>query len=147
MKTLMILLLMTTAASAFSVGRPDPGFNVNSDINAECAVVRVTPPDHDRNPGYKVELNITFDHKGDMTSYNIVHVLADGTEKNRSDQYTNSRFSWNPYFSQWSGWRGQTKMVGTFDQRRSTYTEVIRHRDNGKIDALIETKCHYVDRD
>jgi hypothetical protein len=108
-------------------------------------VVKVTPPDHDRNPGYKVEVNITYDDNGKMTSYDIVHVLADGTEKDRSQQYANSRFSWNQNIAQWSGWRGQTKMVGTFDKRRSTYTEVIRHGDNGKIDALIETKCHFME--
>jgi hypothetical protein len=56
MKTMIALLLATTAAHAEFVLRKPPTA-VNGDMYLECAVVRVTPPDHDRNPGYKVTLH------------------------------------------------------------------------------------------
>jgi hypothetical protein len=141
MKTIIALLLATTAAHAEFTLRKDPT-PVNGDRYQECAVVRVSPPDHDRNPGYKVTLHLTYDD-GKVTSFGIVHTLADGTTRDRSEQYSGDKLRWWPDGSaQWTGWRGHNYMTGDY-YVSGRYTEVIRSGGStGRVEVTIDTRCH-----
>jgi hypothetical protein len=144
MKTLFAVLLattvLTTAAHAefrsHSAMPPRQG-----DAYYECAVTRVTPTDHDRNPGYKVDLHIDREG-GKVVAFGAVHTLADGTTVDRSEQYRGDHINWWPNGSaQWTGWLGNIYMTGTY--ANNTYTEVVRvGGPNGHVNTTIQTACH-----
>jgi hypothetical protein len=113
------------------------------DAYYECAVTRVTPPYHDRNPGYKVDLHIDRED-GRVVAFGVVHTRADGTTVDRSEQYRGDRINWWPNGSaQWTGWYGNSYMTGTYNAGNITYTEVIRGGGpNGHVNTTIQTACH-----
>jgi hypothetical protein len=109
----------------------------------ECAVVNVVPPDHDRNPGYKVNLAAEFGDNNNIVSFDVVHTTLDGTTYNRSEQYINGTLVGNRQRIAWSGWRGgNTQMLGTLGAQggRWMYTEVV-HKNN-RTETTINTVCH-----
>ena len=138
MLTLGTLILMATTANATFV--PRKPHEPLENIYAECAVVRVTPRDHDRNPGYKVNVSVTYD-QGGLSGIDVVHTLADGQQFDRSQQYGRSvRLGQNGYKTTWSAFRRGKKMVGVFDSYSMTYSEFITR--DGRLETQIDTRCH-----
>ena len=136
---LALLLLSTTAHADFVTGpRRSP---LTGTIYAECAVIRVTPKERvEFNPGYKVNVTV-YVTDGNVTRMGIVHTLADGTRRDRSQQYDDPTISWGNNWAEWKGWRGQLNMTGTMNINADTYTEVIRR--HGDIETTIRTRCHH----
>lgn len=144
----MKYILATTALLTSVVAAPADfatrsGYAGHGGFSLECAVTRVTPPDLDKNPGYKVNLGV--DAGENMISLSVIHALADGTTIDRSAQYknnvtlkwVNSRIVWSGYY-----YNGNL-MTGTLyylNDNNITYTEVIRKK--GRIETTIETRCH-----
>jgi hypothetical protein len=146
MKTLLVVLLGTTVAHAAFVQHPSRRMPASDECvdRYECAVTRVIPLDHDRNPGYKVNIILGYKINNEIGSLEIIHVLSDGTEFDRSSQYSRVRLSSGNGWAKWSGYYYNGKrMVGTFDKRRDTYTEVLTN--NGRVKSTIETRCHEID--
>jgi hypothetical protein len=146
------LLLVTAAVAAVvaSVASVTAGQFMNSEkdsdegLNYECLVVKVTPADHDRDPGYKV--NVFLDGNGFNST---VHTTVSGKTYERSDQYTNLK-TWNAWKNgqgpwMWSGWLPNfgVKMVGTIGTDKGGkvfYDELVYRGD--KVATTIHTVCH-----
>jgi hypothetical protein len=142
MKTMLALVLMTTAAVAqFKAQRLEGEGNF---IAMECVVAKVIPPDHDRDPAYKVSLTAEFNpDNGKVLSFDAVHTAVSGAKYRRSTQYSNGTLVGNRDRIQWSGWRfGNTQMVGIlhFGNGRWLYDEQVGK--NGRIQTTINTVCH-----
>jgi hypothetical protein len=109
----------------------------------ECVVAKVVPPDRDRDPGYKVNLSADFEPgSGRVLMFDVIHTTTSGKRYRRSDQYENGNLSGDRNRIQWSGWRGNVKMVGTllFDRGRWFYIEQVGK--NGRVETTINTVCH-----
>jgi hypothetical protein len=131
------LLVMTTAANAqFTARQSMPDY-----INKECMVAKVTPPDHDRDPGYKVNVSADFEN-GKISGFDAVHTTMSGTEYSRSRQYTNATLESSRNWVQWIGWRHDYRMVGTLylNNGRWRYDEQVFR--NGRVQTTINTICH-----
>jgi hypothetical protein len=139
--TLAALSLLGTTARADFTNKVEDQDRGRADL--ECAVVRVRPPEHDRNPGYKVELSINYNN-GNATSFGVIHTLANGATYDRSKQYNGGRLqSWKDGSARWGGWYGNRYMVGTYNAITDTYVEIV-HADGplGRVVTTIETRCH-----
>jgi hypothetical protein len=134
------ILVMTTAANAqFLAKHVSPDYN---SIALECMVTRVTPPDHDRDPGYKVNLSAEL-HDDKVSSFDAVHTTVSGKEYRRSDQYPNATLTEGRDRIQWSGWwrYGNKQMIGTlYFNGRWRYDEQAKR--NGRVETTINTVCH-----
>jgi hypothetical protein len=112
----------------------------------ECVVSKVSPADHDSNPGYKVNLTATFNQDSKIDTFEAVHTRLNGIKSKRSEQYASVQLVGDRHRIQWSGWRGkETQMSGTlyFQSGRWLYDEIIR--TNGRIVVTINTACHETD--
>jgi hypothetical protein len=54
----------------------------------ECVVAKVSPADHDSNPGYKVNLAATFNQNNKIDTFDVIHTRLNGIESKRSEQYS-----------------------------------------------------------
>jgi hypothetical protein len=137
----MLLWLGATAANGQFLAREERPYNV---LSLECKVTRVTPPDHDRDPGYKVNLSAGFYGNSKVRSFDVVHTTVSGKEYHRSDQYTDTNLTDYNGTIRWTGWRSDNRMmVGTLYSAahgRWRYDEEVRHND--RIETTINTVCH-----
>jgi hypothetical protein len=137
------MLLVTTAANAqFTAGNR---FSLRDYLGLECMVTKVTPPDHSRDPEYKVNLWGKVNYRSDppnVTEFEATHTTMSGREYPRSAQYSNASLRSNSNWIQWTGWRRGNQMVGTlyFNNGRWHYDERITR--NGRLETTIETVCH-----
>jgi hypothetical protein len=141
MRTLLALLLMTTVAGAqFKAQEPSEG----NFLSKECMVAKVTPPDHDRDPGYKVKLTAEFNpDNGRVLSFDAVHTTMSGKQYRRSDQYANGALGGDRNRIQWSGWRfGNTQMIGTLHLGNGRWLYDEQVGKNGRVQTTINTICH-----
>ena len=140
-KLLLATAVATLAASAASAG----SFSKNEENEDtyrgyECVVVQVTPPDRDRDPGYKVNVSIEDDKFS-----TVVHTTRSGREWDRTDQYANLK-TWRAANGVvwWSGWsrKYQVEMTGALgmDKGQILYVEYVRQ--NGRLVTTIRTVCH-----
>jgi hypothetical protein len=143
MKTIMYasaaLLLTSVANAQFLAKHLEP----DHFVAMECAVTRVTPPDHDRDPGYKVLVSYGFQEGGKISAFEATHVTASGKSYRRSDQYPNATLTEGRDTIQWSGWwrYGNKFTTGTLHLRSGRYDEQIK--SNGRIISTIDTICHF----
>jgi hypothetical protein len=131
-------LLMTNAANAQFLAKQPPE---NILVVLECAVTKVTPPDNDRDPGYKVW--VSYGERDGVSLFEATHVTASGRAYRRSDQYPNATLTEGRDTIQWSGWwrYGNKQMTGTLNLRNDHYDEQVRR--NGRIISTINTVCHF----
>jgi hypothetical protein len=106
----------------------------------ECVVVKVTPPDRDRDPGYKVNINI---YDGEFES--VFHTTVSGKTYDRTEQYVDLKTGKNGATYWWSGWSRKyqhIKMTGTVTRERGQviYTEFVQR--GNKLETVIRTVCH-----
>jgi hypothetical protein len=86
-------LLAATAAIAMVAGAAAQTMDGNTGTNEsdktywwyECSVAKVTPPDRDSDPVYKI--NVYLD-AADYSFVKVVHTMRSGREVSRADQYT-----------------------------------------------------------
>ena len=72
-------------ANAFTNAAPLP---IDKFTHLECVPSYEQPRTRDRNPVYKIVVNLQLNEVGnDVTELTAAHVLADGTMHNRNDQY------------------------------------------------------------
>jgi hypothetical protein len=135
-----VTLLLSTAANAqFLAKHVSPNYG---GLALECAVTKVTPPDHDRDPGYKVYISVEL-QGNKVSSLEATHVTASGKGYRRSEQYPNASLIEGRDRVQWSGWwrYGNKQMTGTlYLNGRWRYDEQIMR--NGRVEMTINTLCH-----
>lgn len=138
MKTLLILLVATVATqAAFEPRRPVTAAGV-----WECAIVKITPRDNDRNPAYKAMVSVSYNDAGRLASIDVIWTRADGSTVDRSEQYTRN-VQLNMYASGAVSWfgrigdrKGNWTVEGKLNLRERTYTE------NFSSGTFVETRCH-----
>jgi hypothetical protein len=112
----------------------------------ECVVAKVSPADHDSNPGYRVNLTATFTQNNKIDTFEAVHTRLNGIQSRRSEQYAGVQLIGDRNRIQWSGWRGKsTQMLGTLYSQNGhwVYDETIRQ--DGRVAVTINSVCHETD--
>jgi|SRR5215813_4933716 len=143
-------LLLSTVVAALATSAANAGQPFASDENEErmfeCSVIKVSPPDNDRDPGYKI--TVSLDGNG-FTS--VVHTTRSGRTWDRSEQYSHRR-SWNdaknggdgPYV--WTGWSAkyQVTMKGVIGGQsgKLVYDEYVYQ--GNKLVTKVQSVCHQI---
>ena len=106
----------------------------------ECGLIQVSPPDRDRDPGFKINLVLNDEN------FYVGHTMISGQVYSRGDQYNIQRI-WADGNLNWSGrsYKNQAiSMVGTFGKNRSTgrmqYVE--RIYKNNRLETTVVSTCH-----
>jgi hypothetical protein len=118
---------------------------INDYTHLECVPTTISPPDHDRNPTYKIVVDLQLNNSG-VKEIDVVHVARDGTEYDRSQQYSNARVWQKSGYSEWY-WEGTRK--GRYDMtgrlyRNSTQGWIYEESllDNGRQNFWMQARCH-----
>lgn len=91
-------LAISTSAFAFTA-TPQPHLD---SVDLTC----LPPLDRrDPNPVIRIHVTAQFDEDMNVTKLDVVHLLFNGAEHNRSDQYTNDFLGRKPGYLDWS-WKG-----------------------------------------
>ena len=146
MKTRLVLTyLLASTTLAYAEFRASPPPAAFDGGNFECSIVRERPPARDRDPVYKININVTINDSGKLASIGVVHTARSGKTYDRSQQYsggtiwkTPDRMEWY-----WQGFRGPIKMVGEIynsDRDGWMYQETIFN--NGRIEYQMLADCH-----
>jgi hypothetical protein len=153
-KTLLAAVAaIATIASASAQtmdGTNTPANNGANNVSAfECVVTKVTPPDKDKDPGYKV--NVSID--GDGNFVNVVHTTVSGAVYDRADQYkiTENHIMDNNGPNMWFGQskkHPEVGMGGMFGINNKTgemhYREFVFRGKAKKPVTEITSSCHQV---
>ena len=106
----------------------------------ECGLIQVSPPDHDRDPGFKINLVLNDEN------FYVGHTMISGKVYSRGDQYDIHRI-WVDGNLNWSGRSYKNPaitMVGTFGKNRATgrvqYVE--RIYKNNRLETTVVSTCH-----
>jgi hypothetical protein len=140
-------LFLTAAAAvvtlaSISAYAARPAQPISESWSLECGLIRVSPPDRDRDPGFKINISISPEE-----GFVVTHTMISGAVYDRTDQYEDLR-SWKvnngPY--QWSGRSvkyPQLVMLGTFGRDRTgqlVYMEEIYR--SGRLETTVRSTCH-----
>jgi hypothetical protein len=80
--TAAIIVLITGAANAFvKASSPAP---IELSTTLECVPTSISPSDHDRNPTYKIVVNLELD-SGQLRGLSATHVAVNGNEYDRNN--------------------------------------------------------------
>jgi hypothetical protein len=119
-------------------GLPAPTFAVPE--YWECGLIQVSPPDRDRDPGFKINLSTNADN------FYVTHMMVSGTTYERTEQYNVQRV-WTDGNFNWVGRSYKNPaiiMVGTFGKNRVTgrmqYVE--RVYKNNRLETTVASTCH-----
>jgi hypothetical protein len=77
---------------------------INQYTHLECVPAYERPRDHDRNPTYKIMIDLQLNGQ-QVTEIDAKHVLVDGTVVDRNDQYGNANVWQKPHYNEWY-WSG-----------------------------------------
>jgi hypothetical protein len=77
---------------------------INQHTHLECVPAYERPRDHDRNPVYKIMVDLQLNGQ-QVSEIDARHVLVDGTVVDRNDQYANASVWQNPGYNEWY-WSG-----------------------------------------
>jgi hypothetical protein len=106
---------------------------------------KVTPRDHDNDPGYKVNVwaDLTGSYPNKLVAFDAIHTMISGKEYQRPEQYTNATLRLNNNVIQWTGWWRNRQMTGTllFNNGHWHYDEQQVDR-NRRVLTTINTICH-----
>jgi hypothetical protein len=118
----------------------------NQAVQLECVPVKIRPTDRDRDPVYKVNVDLQFDDSSNIDSLYVAHTTMNGNVYSRSDQYNQTTLSQPiPLRTKWV-WKGTWKKHPNFtmigDVTRSSsgvwlYTET-QYR-NGQLNMQMES--------
>jgi len=137
-----VMLLALTAANAFERTPPETPFG-----SYECVPIKRVGQD-DPDPVYKVEVNLTGDDKGMLSSMDVFHTTVSGKIYNRSTQFTVdatlTQVAGHLEY-RWSGTRSNSaySMVGVMakpEGKAWQYTETFYNR--GKQTYAMISVCH-----
>ena len=145
----MVLLVLATkpALAEFKANEPPPAIEKWTPL--ECAILSRTATDRD--PVYKIEVNLGLNDDGKIDTLYVVHSTVQGTTYDRSKQYKDANL-WqapnNPWEWYWKGERNGSVMVGKLYRTQNAkwfYTEKILR--NGRQVYAMESSCHLVQGD
>src|SRR5215471_19928919 len=144
-KVLLAATAVVMALASVSAHAARPAQPINDSWSLECGLIKVSPPDRDRDPGFKINISISPEE-----GFIATHTMISGAVYDRTDQYENLR-SWKvnngPY--QWSGRSvkyPQLVMVGTLGRDRTgqlVYMEEIYRA--GRLQTTVRSTCHLTD--
>jgi hypothetical protein len=101
--TTVAMLCFTATGHAFTKPAATP---IEQYTNLECVPTLVQPYTADRNPIYKIMVNLTLNEKAnDVAALNATHVAADGTNYDRNGQYSDANVWQKQGFNEWY-WSG-----------------------------------------
>jgi hypothetical protein len=136
-------------ANAFTKAAPLP---VDNFTHLECVPTYEQPRTSDRNPVYKIVVNLQLNEDGnDVTELTAEHVLADGTAHDRNDQYDHADVWKKKGYNEWY-WNGiyyrdrNQKMGGRLyrtTQGQWVYEEMLFK--NGQQVYFMSSRCHIDD--
>ena len=118
----------------------------------ECGIVKLVPPDRDRDPIFKIKINVVLDN-GKLTEMNVHHVSVSGKYYARAEQYPNSGVRQIPNKVEyvWAGsWikNDSIHMNGHFyrtDNNRWYYVETqIDVSRNDRVKMQTTAVCHEI---
>jgi hypothetical protein len=137
---------------------PFPGFHprkpepLEKYTSLECVPVQATDSDHrDRDPIYKIVVNVSFDDNWQPENLSVLHYAASGTAYDRADQYTRSDLTYTPgkidYY--WTGtWVQNSAVTMRGHLMRSTANKWTYSEDQfkyGRQDYSMSSVCHTVE--
>jgi hypothetical protein len=120
---------------------------INQYTHLECVPAYERPRDHDRNPTYKIMIDLQLNGQ-QVTEIDAQHVLVDGTVVDRNDQYGDASVWQKPGYNEWY-WSGtlmrnpRLTMNGRLyrDPRGQwVYEETLF--DRGRKNFYIASTCH-----
>jgi hypothetical protein len=101
LSTVAAIVLVTGTANAFVKAAPT---QIQPYTLLECVPTSISPPDHDRNPTYKIMVNLQL-ADNQIRELNAVHVALNGTQYSRTEQYGNANIWQKPGYNEWY-WQG-----------------------------------------
>lgn len=143
---------MVASAAAQTMDDTDNNNKDNMEYWYECSVTKVSPPDGDRDPGYKV--NLYFYANGKHLFKRVIHTTRSGAQYSRGEQYkvndgvnTINDNGANVWLAESVKYPG-VYMVGTFGwlkDGKAVYIEDLYRGKNAKKPAMtINSVCHQV---
>src|SRR5262245_20928948 len=81
-KVLLVAAAAVMALASVSAHAARPAQPINDSWSLECGLIRVNPPDRDRDPGFKINISISPEE-----GFMVTHTLISGAVYDRSDQY------------------------------------------------------------
>ena len=146
--TVAVLGLAGTA-NAFTKDAPLP---LDNFTHLECVPSHEQPRTPDRNPVYKIAVNLQLNEDGnDVTDLTAAHVLADGTVHDRNDQYDHANVWQKKGHTEWY-WNGtynrdpNQKMGGRLyrtTQGQWVYEEMLFKNEQQVY--FMSSRCHIED--
>ena len=143
------LVASASAQTMDGTNTPTNNGKAEQEFAYECVVDKVTPPDHDKDPGYKVNVLVNM-HR----IINVMHTTKSGATYYRGAQYTNTwsepgktSFEDSPL-----GWGGtskkspQLRMLGimSYINGKPVYEEYLYKGNDKKPVLTVKTTCHEV---
>ena len=154
MKTLLAgVAAIAMVASAAAQTMDDTNNNNGGggeELGYECSVTKVTPPEKDKDPGYKINVYFVLDGKQPLFS-RVIHTTRSGAQYSRVNQYNVAN---DGNFVNKNGanvWIGESikdhgiYMVGTFGTTKDgklVYVEDLWRSKNKKLVMSIDSVCH-----
>jgi hypothetical protein len=145
----VVVLGLAGTANAFTKAAPLPLANFT---HLECVPNYEQPRSSDRNPVYKIAVNLQLNEDGnDVTELSATHVLADGTARDRNEQYGHANVWQKKGYTEWY-WRGtynsdpNQKMGGRLyrtTQGQWAYEEMLLKNENQVY--FMSSRCHIED--
>jgi hypothetical protein len=149
--TTVAMLSFTATGHAFTKPAAVP---LNQYTVLECVPTVEQPHTADRNPVYKIVVNLTLNENGnDVAALDATHVAADGTNYDRNDQYSHANVWQKKGFNEWY-WNGthnrnpNQKMGGRLyrtTQGKWVYEEMLFK--NTQQVYFMSSRCHTEDAD
>jgi hypothetical protein len=102
--------LLLASAAVLGLAGPSHAFTnqaatpINQYTHLECVPTYEQPRDHDRNPAYKISVDLQLNGQ-QVTEIDAQHVLVDGTAIDRNDQYGKASVWQKPGYNEWN-WSG-----------------------------------------
>jgi hypothetical protein len=130
---------------AYAFTKPAP-VQIDNYMSLECSVVGQRPAGYDRDPVYKININLQTADNGEFQSFDVVHTVRSGAAYDRTQQYTNAtiwktsnRAEWY-----WKGYHGRAMMIGEVyhnDRDGWMYMET-HYSGNNQLDFQMLADCH-----
>jgi hypothetical protein len=138
--TICFICISEPASAQFRAKKTPPLGKWNS---LECAIIQAT--DKDRDPVYKIEVNLGFDDDGKLDTLFVAHVTAGGARYVRSEQYKNASLWQTPGKTEyyWKGNRDKFTMEGYLVRTvegKWFYAEKLFR--NGRQEYQMNSACH-----
>jgi hypothetical protein len=156
MKTLLLATVAAVSLAASASAQTMDGTPAPVERYAyECVVDKVTPPDHDNDPGYKVNIMLDMTHidqvwhtrKSGKTADRAAQYAATSMAKRKGEDWKTSPLIWfgkskkNPHLSM-LGTIGTN--IGNYGKDNLVYIEELFRDNEKKPIVTISTVCHQI---